>query len=78
MISLADILHCENPIEVEDNWIKEYNLSVGNFDITEVDTDLVDNIPTATQIGKVYMKLILDTLQPNENYVDGIIRIYNR
>ena len=30
-----------------------------------------------TQMGKVYMRLILATLQPEEDYINGMIRIYN-
>ena len=28
-------------------------------------------------MGKVYQRLISDTLVPEEDYVDGIIRVYN-
>lgn len=42
-----------------------------------MDYELVSEIPTATQMGKVYMRLILSTLQPDENYVNGLIRVYN-
>ena len=42
-----------------------------------VDTELVQQIPTATQMGKVYKRLILDTMQSTEDYVDGMIRVYN-
>ena len=28
-------------------------------------------------MGKVYTRLILSTLQPEEDYIDGMIRIYN-
>lgn len=77
LISLASVLHCENPLKIESGWIEEYNLKEGGFDITDVDTDLVDTIPTATQMGKVYMRLILSTLGQKENYVDGMIRVYN-
>ena len=77
LISLANVLHCENPLKIEEEWIDEYQLTVGEFDITKVDSDLVDSIPTATQMGKVYMRLIIDTLLPEEDYVDGMLRIYN-
>lgn len=77
LISLASVLHSENPLAVEDEWIEEYHLEKGTFDITAVDFELVDEIPRATQMGKVYTRLILDTLQPEENYIDGLIRIYN-
>lgn len=77
LISLAGTLHCENPEKIEDEWIQEYEMQTGDFDITDVNTELVRNIPTETQIGKVYMRLIIDTLQPDENYVDAMIRVYN-
>lgn len=77
LISLANVLHCENPLKVENEWIKEYGLQPGDFDVTDVDYDLVDRIPTATQMGKVYMRLIINTLRPKEDYVDGLKRVYN-
>ena len=77
LISLANVLHCENPLKIEAEWIEEYKLKRGDFDITDVDPELVDQIPSETQMGKVYMRLILATLQPEEDYIDGMIRVYN-
>lgn len=77
LVSIANVLHCENPLKIEDEWIEEYDLEQGDFCITEVDTELVNEVPSPIQMGKVYMRLILSTLQPEENYVDGMIRVYN-
>ena len=77
LISLANVLHCENPLKIEEEWIEEYKLVKGNFDIMDVDLELVDEIPSETQMGKVYTRLILSTLQPGEDYIDGMIRVYN-
>ena len=77
LISLANVLHCENPLKVEQEWIDEYELKAGTFDITDFDKELVDEIPRETQIGKVYTRLILSTLGENEDYIDGMIRVYN-
>ena len=77
LISLANVLHCENPLKIENEWIEEYHLQKGDFDITAVDWELVDEIPSETQMGKVYTRLILSTLQPKEDYVDGLVRVYN-
>ena len=77
LISVANVLHAENPLAVEDRWLKDYDLKAGNVDVSDVDPSLVDTIPTALQMGKVYQRLINDTLQPNENYVDGLFRVYN-
>ena len=76
-LSLADTLHSENPQAVESAWIDEYNLKTGNYDVTEVDNTLCSKIPTAIQIGKVYKRLILNTLQSGEDYADAILRVYN-
>jgi hypothetical protein len=77
LISIADVQHCENPMQVEDEWITEYQMECGNFDIKEVDSELAEHIPTEIQMGKVYTRLIVDTHLPDENFVDGMIRIYN-
>ncbi|MCI7146266.1 MAG: hypothetical protein MR991_07510 [Clostridiales bacterium] len=77
LLCLANVLHSQNPIQVEDEWINEYKLTEGTFDITDVDEELVDVIPTETQMGKVYMRLIFATLLPDENYAEAILRVYN-
>ncbi len=77
LISLASVFHCENPLKIESDWIENYCLENGTFYITQVDPQLVDEIPTPIQMGKVYTRLILATLQPSEDYIDGLIRVYN-
>ncbi len=77
LLSVANVLHAENPLDVEDRWIAEYALAQGDFDITNVNSDLVKMIPSAIQMGKVYQRLISDTMQPQEEFTDGILRIYN-
>ena len=77
LISLANVLHCENPLKIEAEWIEDYKLENGEFDVTQVNPECVTKIPTETQMGKVYKRLIVDTLLPDENYVDALIRVYN-
>ena len=62
---------------MEDDWIRDYNLENSNYDITAVDEDLATIIPTPLEMGEVYQRLIMDTMTSKENYVDGIIRVYN-
>ena len=76
-LSLADVLHSENPLAVVADWIDEYQLEEGNYDVTKVDPELCSKIPTATQMGKVYKRLVLNTMQQNEDYADAILRVYN-
>ena len=77
LISLANVLHCENPMKIEEEWIQEYHLTSGDFDVTKVDPKLVTSIPTTTQMAKVYMRLILDTMSSEEDYVQAMIRVYH-
>lgn len=76
-ISVANVEHAENPLDVEDRWVEDYGLEQGKFDISDVDKKLVERIPTPLQMGKVYARLIKMTLAPDEDYVSGIIRVYN-
>lgn len=77
LISLASVLHCENPDKVVDDWINDYQLKQGTFDIFDVDYELCTIIPTPLDMGKVYTRLIINTTVMNEDYVSGIIRVYN-
>ena len=77
LISCANVLHCENPLKVEADWINDYNLQSSDYDITDVDKNLATVIPTAVDMGEVYQRLIVDTMASKEDYVDGIIRVYN-
>ncbi|WP_026835690.1 hypothetical protein [Eubacterium xylanophilum] len=77
LISVANVLHSENPLKVEDDWIRDYNLEYGDFDITDVDRELAERIPTELEMGRVYQRLIVDTMDSKEDYVDGIVRVYN-
>ena len=76
-LSLADVLHSENPLAVEADWTEEYHLKPGAYDVAKVNPELCPRIPTATQMGKVYKRLILNTLQSEEDYADAILRVYN-
>ncbi|MDO4617799.1 MAG: hypothetical protein Q4B03_10200 [Lachnospiraceae bacterium] len=77
ILSVANVLHSENPKQVESEWIDNYKLSASEFDIEDVDKELVDTIPTPLDMGEVYQRLIVDTMTTKENYVDGILRVYN-
>lgn len=76
ILSLANVLHSENPVQVEDDWIEKYALTNGDVDVSAVDQELVTEIPRPTQMGKVYQRLIIDTLMPEEDYADAIVRVY--
>ena len=76
-LSLADVLHSENPLAVEADWIDTYQMKEGVYDVADIDPNLCSKIPSATQMGKVYKRLILNTIQPGEDFADAILRVYN-
>ena len=39
-LSLASVLHSENPLKVENDWIEENQLVEGSFDVTHVRSNL--------------------------------------
>ena len=47
------------------------------FFIEDVNKEWVDRVPTAMQMGKVYSRLILQTLTENEDFIQGMIRVYH-
>lgn len=77
MLSLASVLHADNPLAVEADWIERYGMQSGCYDVSDVDAELCPKVPTATQMGKVYKRLILNTLEQDEDYADAILRVYN-
>ena len=76
-LSLADVLHCENPDDVADRWIIEYHLEKGSTDVLAVDKTLTPNPPTAIQMGKVYARLILSVLNSQDYLADKISEVYH-
>ena len=54
LLSCANVLHCENPLKVEEDWINDYHLVSGDVDVTDVDKELATVVPSALQMGKVY------------------------
>lgn len=76
-LSVAGTSHCENPSKIADDWINDYCLEQGSFDITAVDPELCPHVPTPLDMGKVYTRLILQTRSDTEDYAEGIVRVYN-
>lgn len=75
-LSVAQTSHCLNPEQVECDWIEEYQMEKGNFDITDVDPLLADKIPSPTQMGKVYARLIT-SVNFSDNLPASIVEVYN-
>lgn len=75
-LSIASTNHCLNPEQVVADWVDEYALESGNVDVTKVDPRFTDKVPTDTQMGKVYARLILSVSQPDESLAIAMLQVY--
>ena len=55
LISVANVLHCENPLQVEQDWIEEYNLETGDFDITIPIKEEIEEVIIETSMNETYV-----------------------
>lgn len=76
-LSLADVLHCENPDDIVDRWVADYHLENGTKDVLNVNKELTPTPPTDIQMGKVYARLILSVLNSQDNIADKISEVYH-
>lgn len=74
-LSVAQTNHCLNPMQVESDWIEEYGLSSGKFDVMNVDSRFTDRVPSPPQMGKVYARLIL-SLDSADDLISTIQMVY--
>lgn len=74
-LSTAATSHCPNPEEVVHEWIERYGLASGDVDVTKVNPKFTDKVPTATQMGKVYARLI-QSVDQSDNLPETIIKVY--
>lgn len=74
IFDLADVYHSDNIERVADDLINEYDISSGNFDIT----DIQYSVPSYWDMGKVYKRLIISLSSDDvTKYVDFLIEVYN-
>lgn len=74
-LSIAQTSHCLNPEQVESEWVETYGLQPGSFDVTKVSPRFTDKVPSPTQMGKVYARLIM-SLDSDDNLPETILAVY--
>ena len=74
-LSIAQTNHCLNPDQVVSDWKEEYHLENGTTDVTRIDNRFTDTVPSATQMGKVYARLI-NTVSEGQDLVQTIQTVY--
>jgi len=71
----ADVYHCENIDKVSDELIEKHQINEGHFDNV---ADARYSVPSHWDIGKVYQRLILDTVQATgKDIIDTLMAVYN-
>jgi len=75
-LSIAETNHCLNPDQVANDWKEEYHLSEGDTDVTLVDSEYTDHVPSPTQMGKVYARLIDSVSKQGHDLVETIQNVY--
>lgn len=75
-LSIADTNHCLNPRQVVAEWVEEYRIGMGDFDVTQVNPQYTDYVPSDIQMGKVYARLINSVAQDGA-LVEKIQQVYH-
>ncbi len=75
-LSTAAVNHCLNPQQLVDDWISLYHIEPGNVDVTQVDPRFTDKVPTPTQMGKVYARLI-ESVSQEEDLPNTMMQVYD-
>lgn len=73
-LDVASVNHCLSFEQVCDEWIDTYHIENGKYDSV---VDCKYKVPSYTAIGKVYQRLILDTLTSENQLVQHIRKIFN-
>ena len=73
-LKLAEVNHCLSFEQVSDEIIEYFNIKDGDFDTVTI---CKYNVPSVQSIGKVYQRLIMDTIGDDLNIVNKIIQVFN-
>lgn len=73
---VADVRHCENPLQVSDDWIRNYSMEEGSFDILNVNREFAPNLPTDLDMGAVYARLICAEAGEEEDFARTMQKVY--
>ena len=73
-IESASVNHCLSFEQICDEWIEKYGIQKGDYDSV---SNCRYKVPSYTAIGKVYQRLILDTLPNDEQWIQTIRKVFN-
>lgn len=70
---LAEVNHCLSFDEVADEIIEYYHIDIGDFDSI---SNCKYSIPSVQSIGKVYERLISNTMLESDNIIDSMVKVF--
>lgn len=73
-LNLADVNNCLSFEQVSDEIIEFFNIKDGSFDSVAT---CKYTVPSVQSIGKVYQRLIVDTIRNGESVSKKIIEVFN-
>lgn len=73
-LNLAEVNHCLSFEQVSDEIIEFFNIKDGDFDAIAM---CKYSVPSVQSIGKVYQRLIADTISASESVTDKLIEVFN-
>ena len=72
-LKVAEVNHCLSFEQVSDEWIEQYDISMGNYDTV---SECKYTVPSVTAIGRVYQQLVLAIMEMNEE-AQAIINVFS-
>ncbi|MBR2131821.1 MAG: hypothetical protein IKB09_03010 [Oscillospiraceae bacterium] len=72
ILECAEVNHCLPFSQVADELIQDYRIPSGRF----APEDHVTKVPSSSEIGKVYMRLVEDAQPDQEKYPEELVAIF--
>lgn len=72
IFEFADIIHCENILEVIDRYVEKCSIEIGSYKFDR----FTYQVPTEWSIGRVYQRLVLATCK-DKDWIEHFIDIAN-
>ena len=72
-LRVAEVNHCLSYEQVADEWIEQYGITFGSFDMVKA---CKYSVPSVNAIGRVYQQLVVATTEENEE-AQAIIDVFS-
>lgn len=73
-LELADVNHCLSMQQVCDELVEDFKIPIGTFDTVRI---CKYRVPSATAIGKVYMRLVLGLTREESRWAQTLYEVFS-